>query len=93
MFEFINSDALAVDEPVADWIGKRLIANAEALAERGWAASYAWSNEDPKDVSISVLSTHPEYWYSVPFIVRSSPQQQTITVIVVALAEFIIVRL
>ena len=84
MFEFIDPDALAVDEPVADWIGKRLIANAEALAERGWAASYAWSNEDPKDVSISVLSTHPEYWYSVPFIVRSSPQQQTITVIVTA---------
>jgi hypothetical protein len=84
MFEFIDPDALAVDEPVADWIGKRLIANAEALAERGWAASYVWSNEDPKDVSISVLSTHPEYWYSVPFIVRSSPQQQTITVIVTA---------
>jgi hypothetical protein len=82
MFEFINSDALAVDEPVADWIGKRLIANAEALAERGWAASYVWSDAAPDNDNIAILSTHPEYWYSVPFIVRSSPQQQTITVIV-----------
>jgi hypothetical protein len=82
MFEFINSDALAVDEPVADWIGKRLIANAEALAERGWAASYVWSDAEPDNDLIATLSTHPEYWYSVPFIVRSSPQQQTITVIV-----------
>jgi hypothetical protein len=82
MFEFINSDALAVDEPVADWIGKRLISNAEALAERGWAASYVWSDAEPDNDNIAILSTHPEYWYSVPFIVRSSPQQQTITVIV-----------
>ena len=82
MFEFIDPDALAVDEPVADWIGKRLIANAEALAERGWAASYVWSDAEGANFPIPVLSTHPEYWYSVPFIVRSSPQQQTITVIV-----------
>ena len=41
-----------------------------------------WSDAEPDNDTIATLSTHPEYWYSVPFIVRSSPQQQTITVIV-----------
>jgi hypothetical protein len=91
MFEFIDPDALAVDEPVADWLGKRFIANAEALAERGWSAGYVWSSELAEDLGLTirearpaVVSTHPEYWYSIPMIVRTAPQQTTITMIVTA---------
>ena len=87
MFELIDPDALAVDEPVADWLGKRLIANAEALAERGWAGSYVWSDAEPDNESIPVLSTHPNYWYAVPIVIRSSPQQQTITLIAQAVVS------
>jgi hypothetical protein len=85
MFELIDADATAAPEPVSDWLGKRLITNAIALEERGWSGAYVWSSQVRNstgatliDAARSVVSTHPDYYYEVPFIVPPIVSQDEI---------------
>jgi hypothetical protein len=87
MFEPIDTDSTDADQPLSDWLGKRLINNALALSERGWSGTYVWSKEvnDTSGVTAvisipSKVSTHPEYFYSIPLILPPTLAQTEITV-------------
>lgn len=92
MFEVIHSSATTANRALPTWVGQRLRGNVLALAERGPGGGYTWSRESGGDVveltvtptgSLpSPVSTHPDYWYSVPFLVVPSPYQTEVRIIV-----------
>jgi hypothetical protein len=87
MFEPIDTDSTDADQPLSDWLGKRLINNALALSDRGWSGTYVWSREvnDTSGVTAvssipSKVSTHPEYFYSIPLVLPPTLAQTEVTV-------------
>jgi len=86
MFEPIDTDSTDADQPLSDWLGKRLINNALALSERGWSGTYVWSREFVDDTGVTItssipskVSTHPEYFYSIPLILPPTLAQTEVT--------------
>ena len=86
MFELIDPSVTTQGRPLSDWIGKRLIENQKAVAERGIYGGYVWSYEAAGgtvtiiDSLPSPVSTHPDYWYSIPFTIDAQPGQTELTV-------------
>jgi len=84
MFEAIDSTVTVTGRPLSEWIGDLLRGNAIALAERGAGGGYVWSVQTvagsvSAQVSVpSPISTHPDYWYSLPFTVAAAPYQSTL---------------
>lgn len=98
MFETIDPSAVDADRPVSDWIGKTSLANIGALAERGAGGGYVWTVQESGDNGQSQpsgVSTHPDYWYSIPFLVTAQPYQRQVrvTLLVTATAPGVRVRL
>ena len=87
MYEPIDTDSTDADQPLSDWVGKRLINNALALSDRGWSGSYVWSSEVNSDTPVtgataapSAVSTHPDYFYSIPLVLPPTVAQTEITI-------------
>jgi hypothetical protein len=101
MYELIDPTVTDGDRPVSDWVGKVTRANVLSLAERGAGGGYVWSREElPTLVGAlqslpSPISTHPDYWYSIPFTVAAAPYQSELTIeaLVVASSDGVSVRL
>jgi len=89
MYELIDDDAIDGAEPISDWVGKELRANGIALLSRGASGSYAWSRQLSAGLvtlavsAASPISTHPDYWYNLPFITRATPYQRELTIRIV----------
>ena len=86
MFEVIDSTVTVTGRPVSQWIGDVTRQNVIELAERGAGGGYVWSAQSVSGVvSLAVseqspLSGHPDYWYSIPFIMNGTPYQTELTV-------------
>jgi hypothetical protein len=79
MFEVIDPSVTVTGRPLSQWVGEATRNNVIELAERGAGGGYVWSaplvNANGTD-DASIISTHPDYWYSIPFLILS-PQYQT----------------
>jgi hypothetical protein len=83
MFEVIDSTVTVTGRPISQWIGDVTRQNVIELAERGAGGGYVWSvplvningTDDP-----SPISSHPDYWYSIPFLILSPSYQTELTV-------------
>jgi hypothetical protein len=79
MFETIDPSVTVTGRPLSQWVGEATRNNVITLADRGAGGGYVWSaplvnangTDDP-----SLVSSHPDYWYSIPFLILS-PQYQT----------------
>ena len=86
MFEIIDATVTTTGRPISQWIGDTTRQNVIALAERGAGGGYVWSAQSVAGVisaavsQQSPLSTHPDYWYSIPFIMGGTAYQTTLTV-------------
>lgn len=86
MFETIDATVTVTGRPISQWIGDTTRQNVVSLAERGAGGGYVWSAQSVSGVIAatvseqSPLSTHPDYWYSIPFIMNGTPYQTTLTV-------------
>lgn len=82
MFEVIDPSVTVTGRPISQWIGDVTRQNVIELAERGAGGGYVWSVQSATGVislqvsAPSPISTHPDYWYSIPFLILS-PQYQT----------------
>lgn len=79
MFNVIDPSVTVTGRPISQWIGDTARQNVIQLAERGAGGGYTWSVPlfIPNFQSApSPISTHPDYWYSIPFLILS-PQYQT----------------
>jgi hypothetical protein len=83
MFEIIDPTVTVTGRPVSQWIGDVTRQNVIELAERGAGGGYVWSvplvningTDDP-----SIISSHPDYYYSIPFLILSPSYQTELTV-------------
>ena len=83
MFEVIDSTVTVTGRPISQWIGDVTRQNVIELAERGAGGGYVWSvplvningTDDP-----SIISSHPDYYYSIPFLILSPSYQTELTV-------------
>ena len=83
MFELIDSTVTVTGRPISQWIGDVTRQNVIELAERGAGGGYVWSvplvnangTADP-----SIISSHPDYYYSIPFLILSPSYQTELTV-------------
>lgn len=86
MFEVIDPSVTVTGRPISQWIGDVTRQNVIELAERGAGGGYVWSAQSVSGVisaqvsEQSPLSTHPDYWYSIPFIMNGTAYQTTLTV-------------
>jgi hypothetical protein len=83
MFEVIDSTVTVTGRPISQWIGDVTRQNVIELAERGAGGGYVWSVpivNGNGTADQSPLSTHPDYWYSIPFVMNGTPYQTTLTV-------------
>jgi hypothetical protein len=83
MFEVINPSVTVTGRPISQWIGDVTRQNVIELAERGAGGGYVWSVPQVNangTADQSPLSTHPDYWYSIPFIMNGTAYQTTLTV-------------
>jgi hypothetical protein len=86
MFEIIDPTVTVTGRPISQWIGDVTRQNVIELAERGAGGGYVWSAQSVSGtISAQVseqspLSTHPDYWYSIPFIMNGTAYQTTLTV-------------
>ena len=86
MFEVIDSTVTVTGRPISQWIGDVTRQNVIELAERGAGGGYVWSAQSVSGVvsatvsEQSPLSGHPDYWYSIPFIMNGTPYQTELTV-------------
>ena len=86
MFEVIDSTVTVTGRPVSQWIGDVTRQNGIELGERGAGGGYVWSAQSVSGVvsaqvsEQSPLSSHPDYWYSIPFIMNGTPYQTELTV-------------
>ena len=90
MFELIDASAVTANRALPDWLGQRIRNNTLSLSDRGPGGGYVWSVQGvfappigaPQPALASPVSTHPDYWYSIPFIVAPSPFQTNLRIIV-----------
>jgi hypothetical protein len=79
MFEVIDPSVTVTGRPLSQWVGEATRNNVITLADRGAGGGYVWSaplvNANGTD-DASIISSHPDYWYSIPFLILS-PQYQT----------------
>jgi hypothetical protein len=83
MFEIIDPTVTVTGRPISQWIGDVTRQNVIELAERGAGGGYVWSvplvningTDDP-----SIISSHPDYYYSIPFLILSPSYQTELTV-------------
>ena len=86
MFEVLDPSVTVTGRPISQWVGDVTRQNVIELAERGAGGGYAWSVQSVSgvisaDVSApSPISTHPDYWYSIPFLILSPAYQTELTV-------------
>ena len=86
MFEIIDPTVTVTGRPISQWIGDVTRQNVIELAERGAGGGYVWSVQGVSGLvsaqisEQSPLSTHPDYWYSIPFIMNGTAYQTTLTV-------------
>jgi hypothetical protein len=86
MFEIIDPTVTVTGRPISQWIGDVTRQNVIELAERGAGGGYVWSAQSVSGLVSAVvseqspLSTHPDYWYSIPFIMNGTAYQTTLTV-------------
>lgn len=86
MYKALSSSVTTADRPVSTWVGQRIRDNTIALTERGPSGGFAWSSSLTIDGATliqaqpSPISTHPDHWYSVPFIFYLPPFQARVSV-------------
>lgn len=86
MFEVIDPSVTVTGRPISQWIGDVTRQNVIELAERGAGGGYVWTVQNVSGVistAVSVpspISTHPDYWYSIPFLILSPAYQTELTV-------------
>jgi hypothetical protein len=87
MYEDMDPSVTVTGRPLSEWAGDVFRGNAITLAERGAGGGYTWSVQDFTEVSAaartsvpSPISTHPDYWYAIPFTMAAAPIQSTLEV-------------
>lgn len=83
MFEVIDPSVTVTGRPISQWIGDVTRQNVIELAERGAGGGYVWSvplvNANGNEIP-SAISSHPDYYYSIPFLILSPAYQTELTV-------------
>jgi hypothetical protein len=83
MFEIIDPTVTVTGRPISQWIGDVTRQNVIELAERGAGGGYVWSVPQVNGNGTSApspLSSHPDYYYSIPFLILSPSYQTELTV-------------
>jgi hypothetical protein len=86
MYEDMDPSVTVTGRPLSEWAGDVFRGNAITLAERGAGGGYTWSvqavtGSNSLELSVpSPISTHPDYWYAIPFTMAAAPIQSTLEV-------------
>jgi hypothetical protein len=85
MYEDMDPSVTVTGRPLSEWVGDVFRSNAITLSERGAGGGYAWSVQNftadfaaARTSVPSPISTHPDYWYAIPFTMAAAPYQSTL---------------